>query len=183
MPSADVLIVNDRMMDAQTTLVAFEQVAPRARVLHLMTGSEALQYLFSAGLFAGRAPVMPQLVVLSLEMKGISGLCLLDLVRAHPLTREIPIVLVGLEVNPRIYRRHDQFDASAYLMMPWDFGRYCAVIEGCTSRWLPWALRPVGLPHGGRFKTSTMLKPRRAPKFDTPHQAIDLTLPSLNLAT
>jgi two-component system response regulator len=178
MPSADVLIVNDRMMDAQTTLVAFEQVAPRARVLHLMNGSDALQYLFSTGIFAGRALVMPQLMVLSLEMKGIGGLCILDLVRAHPLTREIPVVLVGLEENPRIYRRHDQFDASAYLMMPWDFGRYCAIIEGCTSRWLPWALRPAGVPHGGRFKTSTMLKPARAPKFDT-----QLTLPSLNLAT
>lgn len=178
MPSPDVLIVNDRLMDAQTTLVAFEQVAPRARVLHLMNGSEALQYLFSKGLFAGRPPVMPQLVVLSLEMKGISGLCMLDLMRAHPLTREIPVVLVGLEQNPRIYRRNDQFDANAYLLMPWDFGRYCAVIEGCVSRWLPWALRPAGLPHGGRSRTSVMLKPARAPKFDA-----QLTLPSLNLAT
>lgn len=183
MPSADVLIVNDRMMDAQTTLVAFEQVAPRARVLHLMGGSEALQYLFSSGIFAGRSFVMPQLMVLSVEMKGISGLCILDLVRAHPLTRQIPVVLVGLEENPRIYRRHDQFDASAYLMMPWDFGRYCAIIEGCASRWLPWALRPAGLPQSGRFKTSAMPKPERAPKVDTPNPRIDLTVPSLNLAT
>jgi hypothetical protein len=126
-----------------------------------------LQYLFSAGTFAGRPPVMPQLVVLSLEMKSISGLCILDLIRAHPLTREIPVVLVGLEQNPRIYKRNDHFDASAYLLMPWDFGRYCAVMEGCVSRWLPWALRPAG----------------RVPKLNTPQQRIDLTLPSLNLAT
>lgn len=167
MPSPDVLIVNDRLMDAQTTLVAFERVAPRARVLHLRSGTEALQYLFSAGIFTGRPPVMPQLVVLSLEMKSISGLCILDLIRAHPLTREIPVVLVGLEQNPRIYKRNDQFDASAYLLMPWDFGRYCAVMEGCVSRWLPWALRPAG----------------RVPKLNTPQQRTDLTLPSLNLAT
>lgn len=183
MPSADVLVVNDRLIDAQTTLVAFEQVAPRARVLHLMKGSEALQYLFSAGIFAGRAPVMPQLVVLSLEMRGISGLCVLDLMRAHPVTRKIPVVLVSLEDNPRVYRRRDQFDASAYLMMPWDFHRYCTVIEGCAARWLPWALRPAGLPRGWRCRTSATLKPERAPKIDMPHQGSGLTLPPLSLAT
>jgi CheY-like chemotaxis protein len=141
-PNADVLVVDDHPLDAQTALVAFEQVAPRARVLHLFDGSEALEYLFSTGEFADREHGMPQLVVLSLEMKTISGLCVLDLMRAHPMTADIPVVLTSLERNPRGYRRHDKFDANAYLTLPCDFDRYCAVIEGCTERWLPWALRP-----------------------------------------
>ena len=141
--SADVLVVNDGLLDAQTTLVAFEQVAPRARVVHLLNGSEALQYLFSVGMFAGRSPDMPQLVLLSIEMRPISGLCVLDLMRAHPLARQVPVVLVGIDANRRIDRRHDEFDASAYIVMPCNFQRYCTVIEGCVSRWLPWALRPT----------------------------------------
>lgn len=183
MANADVLVVNDRLLDAQTTLVAFEQVAPRARVLHLLSGSESLEYLFSAGIFAGRAPVMPQLVVLSLEMTAISGLCLLDLMRAHPLTHNIPIVLVSLEGNPRIHRRHDQFDASAYVMMPWDFHRYCALIEGCAARWLPWALRPAGLPGRWGNRTSTSLKPKRALEINVTSQENGFPLPSLGLAS
>jgi CheY-like chemotaxis protein len=170
MPSADVLVVNDCLLDAQTTLVAFEQVAPRARVVHLLDGSEALEYLFSTGLFAGRAPVMPKLVVLSLQMAPISGLCILDLMRAHPVTREIPVMLVSLEGNPRIHRRHDEFDANAYVTMPWDFHRYCVMIEGCVARWLPWALRPAGLPQRWGSRTSKALQP-------------EATLPSLGLAT
>jgi two-component system response regulator len=141
---ADVLVVNDHLLDAQATLVAFEQVAPRAKVLHLMDGGEALQYLFSTGIFAGRAPCLPRLVVLSLEMRPVSGLCVLDLIRAHPVTQDVPVVIVSLEKNPRSYRQRNQFDANAYLMLPWDFQRYCGVIEGCVSRWLPWALRPAG---------------------------------------
>ncbi len=143
-PSADVLIVNDHLLDAQTTLVAFEQVAPRARVMHLLDGSEALQYLFSTGLFAGRPPEMPRLVILSLEMKSIGGLCVLDLMRAHPLTCRVPVVLASIERNPRMHRCHNKFDANAYVTLPCDFQRYCALIEGCTERWLPWALRPYG---------------------------------------
>ena len=143
---ADVLVVNDHMLDAHATLVAFEQVAPRASVLHLIDGGEALQYLFSTGMFVGRAPILPHLVLLSLEMRSISGLCVLDMMRAHPLTKDVIVVLVSLEA-PRRYRRHDRFDANAYLTMPCDFPRYCAIIEGYVSRWLPAALRPAEAWH------------------------------------
>lgn len=144
-PCADVLVVNDHLLDAQTTLVAFEQVAPRARVLHLMDGSEALHYLFSTGIFAGRTADMPQLVILSLEMTTIGGLCVLDLMRAHPLTCNVPVVLASIEGNPSSYRRYNKFDADAYVTLPCDFRRYCAVMEACSQRWLPWALRPYGV--------------------------------------
>lgn len=138
----DVLVVDDRMLDAQETLVALEQVAPRATVLHLDSGREALAYLFSVGEFAGRPPVMPQLVLLSEEMSDISGLCVLDLMRAHPMTRNVPIVLLSLGSDLREFRRHDSFRADAYVIKPVDFQRYCAVIQGCIRCWLPWALRP-----------------------------------------
>jgi two-component system response regulator len=161
-PSADVLVVNDHLLDAQTTLVAFEQVAPRARLLHLVDGGEALQYLFSTGVFAGRAADMPQLVILSLEMTNISGLCVLDLMRAHPLTCRVPVVLTSIEGNAHSYRRYNKFDANAYVTLPCDFQRYCAVIEACTERWLPWALRPYGV------ESASSPPPARASRWRRP---------------
>jgi len=161
-PSADVLIVDDRQWEAQNLLVALERIAPRARALHLYDGGEALEYLFSIGSFTGRPPGMPQLVFLSLEMATISGLCVLDWMRAHPITCDIPVVLVSLERNPRIYRRRDKFDADAYVALPCDFTRYCAVIQGCVERWLPWALRHHGspaLPLSGRPRRECEMTP------------------------
>lgn len=135
--SHDILVVNDHLLDAYETLIALEQVAPRARVLHLLGGDEALQYLFSVGTFAGRTPGMPRLVLLSSEMRGISGLCVLDLMRAYTLTCDIPVVVLSLEDNLRKHRRHDKFDADAYIVKPCDFHRYCAVLDECVRRWLP----------------------------------------------
>lgn len=135
--SHDILIVNDRCLDAHETIIALEQVAPRAKVLHLLGGDEALHYLFSVGAFAGRTPGMPRLVLLSWEMSAISGPCMLGLMRAHPLTREIPVVVLSLDREIRKHRRHDGFDANAYIVRPWDFHRYCAVLEGCVRHWLP----------------------------------------------
>lgn len=150
-PNHDILVVNDRMLDAQETLVALEQIAPRAAVLHLESGSEALEYLFSVGTFAGRAPNLPKLVLLSAELSDISGLCLLDLMRAHPLTRAVPVVLLSLESDLREHRRHDQFGADAYVLKPWDFQRYCTLLQGCLECWLPSVLRSNG---GNRYSSS-----------------------------
>lgn len=131
-PYHDILVVNDRMLDAQET-VALEQVAPRAKVLHLDNGREAVEYLFSVGDFAGRAPVMPQMILLSAEMRDISSLCLLDLIRAHPLTRAIPTILLSLERDIRKFRRHAEFDADAYVLKPLDFPRFCTLLHGCID--------------------------------------------------
>lgn len=155
LPNADVLVVNDRLLDAQETLVAIEHVAPRARALHLDSSEETLHYLFSLRDFSARPAIMPHLLFLSLEMKVISGLCVLDLVRAHPLTCEVPVVLLSLEGDCRRYRRYDRFDADAYVVRPCAFERHCAVVEGCIARWLPWALRPGGMPPRAREATTS----------------------------
>lgn len=136
-PSHDILVVNGRALEAQETLFALEQVAPHAHVLHLLGGDEALLYLFSMGSFAGRTPGMPRMAFLSLEPSGISGLCLLDIMRAHPLTREIRVAVFSLEGDVRRHRRHKGLDADAYITKPWDFQRYCAVLNGCVAHWLP----------------------------------------------
>ncbi|MBM0105592.1 hypothetical protein JM946_12570 [Steroidobacter sp. S1-65] len=139
----DILVVNDRPLDSQITMVALELVAPRARVLLLQSGAEAVEYLFATGEYRGRAPGSPRLTLLTLGMNNVSGLCVLDLMRAHPSTCRIPVVLFGLEADIRKYRRHDRFDADAYLTEPCDFQRYCAVLRGCVGHWLPWALPPA----------------------------------------
>lgn len=138
----DVLLVNDGQLDSQETLVALERVAPRATVLHLESGQEALEYVFGTGEYRERDAAQPGLVLLTLELHGISGLCVLDLMRAHPTTNHVPVVLMGLEHDIRKYRRHDRFDADAYVVQPCDFQRRCSVIRGCVGHWLPWALRP-----------------------------------------
>jgi PleD family two-component response regulator len=157
-PNPDILVVDDRLLDANETLVALEQVAPRARVLHLESSNEALEYLFSVGAYAGRPSTLPQLVLLSAQMSHASALCLLDLMRAHTLTNAIPIILVSHDNDMRRSRRHDQFDADAYVTRPADFQRYCTLLEDCVMCWVPSTLRPSGSRYFGR-ETSPIAAP------------------------
>lgn len=140
----DIVVIDDRRLDTNETLVALEQVAPRATVLHLESANEALEYLFSVGAYAGRPSTLPRLVLLSAQMRHDSALCLLDVMRAHTLTHTVPVILVSEENDVCTTRRHDAFDADAYVTKPRDFQRYCSLLEGCVMCWVPSALRPNG---------------------------------------
>lgn len=134
--SVDILVVDDRVVDADAMLLALRRAAPRAKTLRLKCGDEALRYLFAVGEFAHRSQRMPGLMLVDMELPMLSGLCLLDLIRAHPLTSSIPVVMLRSAGRARLFRRHDRFGADAYLVKPLVLARYCALMEKVVRRWL-----------------------------------------------
>lgn len=142
--SVDVLVVDDRAIDADVTLFALRRAAPTAKVLRLKSGEEALQYLFSVGDFARGVAGMPRLVLLDAEMPVMSGLCVLDVVRAHPRTAGIRVVMLSTDAHAHVFRPPDTFAADAYVVKPVDLDRYCASIETILRRWLPQVLMAQG---------------------------------------
>jgi CheY-like chemotaxis protein len=137
----DVLLVEDRSIDAQVTLSALRQAAtPNARVLRLRAGDEALRYLFAVGEFARRSPALPGLVLLDTEMPMVSGHCVLDVIRAHPATSGMRVVMLTADTRPR-FAEQDGFSPDGYLMKSQDFDQYCAAMELTLKRWLPRILK------------------------------------------
>ena len=137
----DVLLVEDRSIDAQVTLSALKHAATAdARMLRLRDGNEALRYLFAVGEFARRSRAMPGLVLLDAEMPVVSGLCVLDVIRAHPATSSVPVVMLTTDTRPR-FADEDVFSPDGYLMKSQDFDQYCAAMELTLKRWLPRILK------------------------------------------
>jgi two-component system response regulator len=137
----DVLLVEERSVDAEVTLSALRKGATRdARMIRLRDGNEALRYLFAVGEFASRSPGMPGLVLLDMGMPVTSGLCVLDVMRAHPATSSVPVVMLTTDTRPRLVEQN-AFSANGYLMKSQDFDQYCAAIELTLKRWLPRILK------------------------------------------
>lgn len=135
--SVDVLLVDDQRIDADVTLLALRRIAPDLRVLTLKSGNEALQYLFAAGEFARCPRGRPRIVLLDAQMPIISGLCVLDIIRAHPITSGLPVVILSSQPLQRILRRDDKFAADGYIVKQWDLTSYAALLERSMRRWLP----------------------------------------------
>lgn len=141
--SVDILLVDDRAIDADVTLLALRRAAPHLKVLTLRSGIEALEYLFAVGDFASFIQGKPRLTLLDVEMPVMSGLSVLDLMRAHPATRRIPVVMLSPRPLPVSMKRNDQFAADAYITKPLDLAMYSALLERSLRRWLP---RPSSKP-------------------------------------
>ena len=139
--NVDVLLVEHRSIDAEVTLAALRRAATsNAKLLRLKDGNAALRYLFALGEFAHRSPGMPGLVLLDMHMPVTSGLCILDIVRAHPLTSGIRAVMLTTDTRPRFADEHE-LPPDGYLLKAQDFDQYCAAIELALKRWLPRILK------------------------------------------
>jgi CheY-like chemotaxis protein len=137
----DVLVVDDRSIDAEVTLFALRQAStPDAKFLRLKSGDEALRYLFARGEFAHRSPRLPELVLLDIDMPVASGHCVLDLIRAHPATNGIRVVMLTTDSRPHSPEPNG-FEPDGYLVKSQDFDQYCAACELMLKRWLPRILK------------------------------------------
>jgi CheY-like chemotaxis protein len=92
------------------------------------------------GEFTDRTPGMPGLVLLDMGMPVTSGLCVLDVMRAHPATKDVPVIMLTTDTRPR-FVEENAFSADGYLVKSQDFDQYCAAIELTLKRWLPRILR------------------------------------------
>jgi len=137
----DVLVVEDRAVDAEVTLFALRQASiPNAKLLRLRDGNEALRYLFAVGEFTQRSRGRPGLVLLDTDMPVMSGHCVLDVIRAHPAMSGIRVVMLTTDTRPR-FAEGNEFSPDGYLVKSQDFDQYCAAIELTLKRWLPRILK------------------------------------------
>jgi CheY-like chemotaxis protein len=137
----DVLVIDDRTVEAEVTLFALRQASTSdAKFLRLKDGAEALRYLYSLGEFANRSTGMPALVLLDMQMPVTSGLCILDILRAHPATSGIRVIMLTTDTRPRFDATHE-LSPDGYLVKSQDFDQYCAAIELTLKRWLPRILK------------------------------------------
>ena len=141
MSAIDILLVEDRAVDAEVTLFALRQAStPDAKVLRLRDGNQALRYLFAVGEFANRSQGTPALVLLDMDMPVVSGLCVLDVIRAHPAMSGICVIMLTTDTRPR-FLEENGFSPDGYLVKSQDFDQYCAAIELTLRRWLPRILK------------------------------------------
>jgi CheY-like chemotaxis protein len=123
----DVLLVEDDQGDILMTREAFEH-HKICNQLHVVTdGEQALQFLHQAGEYAG-AP-RPRLVLLDLNLPRRDGLEVLAELKADPVLRVIPVVILTTSQAEEDILRSYSLHANAYVSKPVDFERFMDVIR------------------------------------------------------
>lgn len=139
----EVLLVEDNPTDVDLTLRAFKRAKFANPVRVVRDGEEALAYLFGTGRYAKRkAPALPQLVLLDLNLPKVSGLEVLRHIKEHPLTRTIPVVVLSISQQDGNIIECSRMGAENYIIKPVSFDNFYRVTSKLSLRWA--LLTPAG---------------------------------------
>jgi two-component system, response regulator len=132
----DILIVEDNEEDAELTIRALRK-QNNFNILHLSDGVEALDYIYAKGKFASRnVSLKPRVIFLDLKMPRLSGLEVLQKMKADPEIKSIPIiVLASSEEDPNIKRSYE-LGANSYIVKPVGAENFTKTITELGLYWL-----------------------------------------------
>lgn len=130
-----ILLAEDSPFDAELLQAAFARTGVGARVVRVEDGVEALEYLRRTGRYAQREPVYPSVVILDLKMPRMDGVEALKAIRADPLLKFLPVVMLTSSREDRDLANCYRNGANAYVVKPVPYNEFLPAIKAISDFW------------------------------------------------
>ncbi len=132
-----ILLVEDNADDVELTQRAFKKSNILNELVVVSDGQEALDYLFGAGDYIGRKPVvMPHVVLLDLNLPSLNGLEVLRRMRADDRTKLLPVVILTTSSEEADILGGYSGGANSYIRKPVDFAQFVGAALQMGLYWL-----------------------------------------------
>ncbi len=132
-----VLLVEDEDADATLLCRGFEKIKILNRIVHLRNGDEALGYLAGVGPYGDRLQFpLPALILLDLNLPGLTGLQLLQWMRTRPAVRRIPVVVLTADEDPDTVGAAYDLGANSYLIKSAEPAHILRMVKAIQNYWL-----------------------------------------------
>jgi two-component system response regulator len=132
-----ILLVEDNPNDITLTLHAFQKSGISNTIVVVQDGEEALDYLFATGPHSGRdTRVMPEVVLLDLNLPKIDGLDVLRRMRAEESTRRVPVVVLTSSNEERDLINSYNLGANSFVRKPVSFSEFLQAASQLGLYWL-----------------------------------------------
>lgn len=137
MHNKPILVVEDNPDHLELTLLALEEQGLRDAVAVARDGVEALDYLFGQAAHAGRdTRSQPVLVLLDIKLPRLSGLDVLERMRADPRTQPVPVVMLTSSGEDADIAASYRLGANSFVRKPVDFVEYSDTLRVVQDYWL-----------------------------------------------
>ncbi|WP_026604052.1 response regulator [Methylomonas sp. 11b] len=132
-----ILLVEDNPQDEMLTLRALRKVNLANQVDIVRDGQQALDFLFKTGEFADREGAdLPTVMLLDIGLPRLSGLEVLERIRADSRTALLPVVILTSSDEERDRIQCYQIGANSFVRKPVDFGEFAETVARLGVYWL-----------------------------------------------
>ncbi|MEM7227569.1 MAG: response regulator [Planctomycetota bacterium] len=135
------LLVEDEDSHAELVRLAFERNSVANSLVRVSSGHDALAYLNREGKYADQP--MPDVVLLDLNLPGISGHEVLERIRQNPGLAKLPVVVLTTSSNDNDRSRAYDLGANSYLTKPLEFESFQQMVRDLQLYWGVWNRPPI----------------------------------------
>lgn len=129
----DVLLVEDNPADTALVQEAFDRVDAGLRLESRADGEEALGFLRS---LAETGTPGPRLVLLDLNLPGVSGLQVLQHIRSNPELLGLPVIVFSSSQSPRDVEDAYRYGANGYVRKAVNFDELVERMRHIHGFWI-----------------------------------------------
>lgn len=126
-----ILLVEDNPMDVDLAIRAFQRRRLTNPIEVARDGEEALAWL--ARWDAGEPT--PAVILLDLKLPRVDGLEVLARLKAHPVYRSLPVVVLTTSAENQDVRRAYDLGVNSYIVKPVDFEKFVEVASQIEVYW------------------------------------------------
>jgi two-component system response regulator len=132
-----ILLVEDNPDDEELTTRALRHAKVANDLVVARDGAEALEYVFGTGAHAGRdLSRMPALILLDLKLPKLSGLDVLQRLRADERTKLIPVVILTSSSEDEDMVKSYRHGANSYVRKPVEFNAFATAVSQLGVYWM-----------------------------------------------
>ena len=140
-----ILLVEDNPQDEMLTLRALRRANLANQIDVARDGKQALDYLFREGEFAGRSgPDLPTVILLDINLPRLSGLEVLERLRADARTALLPVVILTSSDEESDRLKSYENGCNSFVRKPVDFADFAETVARLGVYWLATNEPPPG---------------------------------------
>ena len=131
-----ILIVEDNPDDELLIMRTLKKINVANQVEIVRDGAEALDYVFKTGKYANRDSRDPAVILLDIKLPKVSGLEVLERVRADGRTRRLPVVMLTSSDEQEDMVKSYDLGANSYVRKPVEFDKFTEAVSKLGLYWL-----------------------------------------------
>lgn len=131
--ASKILLVDDNPDDAELTRLALERHQLGSKLIHLVDGAQAIDYLFGVDSDAAVRDI--RFIILDLKLPKVDGMQVLERIKSDPRTRAIPVVILSSSNQERDINRSFDRGVNSYVVKPVQLDQYMDAVSALGRYW------------------------------------------------